>query len=63
MRYVWVLAWALPWFLFSSLSVPALTQQPMKGDKSWTDLEKVLDDVNQQWLIGLAIVLQRESSN
>lgn len=43
-------AWVLAWFLFSSFSVPALAQQPIKGAKSWTDLEKVLDDVNQQWL-------------
>ena len=27
-----------------------MAQEPIKGDKSWTDLEKVLDDVNQQWL-------------
>jgi hypothetical protein len=46
MRYVWVLAL----FVFSSLSVPALAQQPMQGSKGWTDLERVLDDVNQQWL-------------
>jgi hypothetical protein len=46
LRYLWVLAW----FLLLSLSVPVSAQQPIKGDQSWTDLEKVLDDVNQQWL-------------
>lgn len=46
MRYVWVMAL----FVFSSLSVPAVAQQPTKGSKAWTDLERVLDDVNQQWL-------------
>ncbi len=38
-------------FALVSFSVPAHAQQTMKmGDKSWTELEKVLDDVNQQWL-------------
>ena len=46
MRLIWVLAM----ILFSGLSVPALAQQPMKGDKNWNELEKVLDDVNNQWL-------------
>lgn len=31
--------------------MPAHAQQSMKmGDKNWMELEKVLDDVNQQWL-------------
>jgi hypothetical protein len=33
-----------------SVSLPASAQQPMKGDKDWMALEKVLDDVNNQWL-------------
>ena len=38
-------------FALVSFSVPARAQQTIKmGDKSWTELEKVLDDVNQQWL-------------
>ena len=38
-------------FALVSFSVPAHAQQTMKtGDKSWKELEKVLDDVNQQWL-------------
>jgi len=38
-------------FALLSFSAPAHAKQTMKmGDKSWTELEKVLDDVNQQWL-------------
>jgi hypothetical protein len=47
MRYAWVLVL----FALSGFSLPASAQQPMmKGDKSWNDLEKVLEDVNNQWL-------------
>jgi hypothetical protein len=46
MRYVWVPLF----FVLSNFSLTASAQQPMKGDKSWTDLEKILEDVNQQWL-------------
>jgi Domain of unknown function (DUF4440) len=46
MRYVWVPLL----FVLSNFSLTASAQQPMKGDKSWTDLEKILEDVNQQWL-------------
>jgi hypothetical protein len=35
----------------SSLSVPVMAQEKMTmGDKNWVALEKVLDDVNNQWL-------------
>jgi len=38
-------------FALLGFSAPARAQQTMKmGDKSWTELEKVLDDVNNQWL-------------
>jgi len=38
-------------FALVTLSEPAHAQQAMKmGDKNWAELEKVLDDVNQQWL-------------
>ena len=46
MRKVLVLAL----LVFPSLAVPALAQQPVKGDKNWTELEKVLWDADQQWL-------------
>jgi len=49
MRYLWVLVL----FLLSGilLPAPASAQQTMtKGDKNWMELEKVLDDANQQWL-------------
>jgi hypothetical protein len=35
----------------SSLSIPLMAQEKMAmGDKNWVALEKVLDDVNNQWL-------------
>src|SRR5882762_9312283 len=35
----------------SSLSIPLMAQEKMTmGDKNWVALEKVLDDVNNQWL-------------
>ena len=38
-------------FVLLSFSVPASAQQTMtKGDKNWMDLEKLLWDVEQQWL-------------
>ena len=37
-------------FFFSGVPVSTPAQQPAKGDKNWTDLEKVLEDVNLQWL-------------
>jgi Domain of unknown function (DUF4440) len=38
-------------FVVSILSVPVLAQEKMTmGDKNWVALEKVLDDVNNQWL-------------
>jgi hypothetical protein len=46
-------AWVLVLFVLSSFSMPAGAQaQEMmsKGDKNWVALEKVLDDVNNQWL-------------
>jgi hypothetical protein len=44
-------AWVLVLLVLSSYSVPASAQQAgAKGDKKWADLEKVLEDVNQQWL-------------
>src|SRR6202049_1933275 len=46
MRYASVLVL----FVLSSISVPAFAQNTSKGDKNWKDLEKVLEDVNQQWL-------------
>src|SRR5947209_2037352 len=47
MRHVSVLAL----LALSSFSAPAFSQQAMKmGDKDWVALEKVLDDVNNQWL-------------
>jgi hypothetical protein len=47
MRYASVLALLLLW----SFPAPAFSQQSMKmGDKDWVALEKVLDDVNNQWL-------------
>jgi hypothetical protein len=36
--------------LFACISQPVAAQQPRKDDKTWTDLEKVLEDVNLQWL-------------
>jgi hypothetical protein len=37
--------------LVSCLSIPAMAQEKMTmGDKDWVALEKVLDDVNNQWL-------------
>lgn len=46
MRYASVLAL----FVVSSISVPAFAQDTNKTGKNWKDLEKVLEDVNQQWL-------------
>jgi hypothetical protein len=47
MRYAWVVVL----FIFSTFSAPACAQQTMSmGDKNWVTLEKVLDDVNNQWL-------------
>jgi hypothetical protein len=47
MKYAWVVAL----LAFVSFSAPASAQRSMKmGDKSWNELEKTLDDVNQQWL-------------
>ena len=47
MRYPSLLAL----LVFSSFPAPAFSQQTMKmGDKDWVALEKVLDDVNNQWL-------------
>ena len=47
MRYAIVLAL----LALSICPVPAFSQQAMKmGDKDWVALEKVLDDVNNQWL-------------
>ena len=47
MRY----ASALALLALSTFSAPAFSQQAMKmGDKDWVALEKVLDDVNNQWL-------------
>jgi len=47
MRYASVLAL----LVLSSFPAPAFSQQTMKmGDKDWVALEKVLDDVNNQWL-------------
>ena len=38
-------------FVLSGLSVPLAAQEKMTmGDKKWVALEKVLDDVNNQWL-------------
>jgi len=35
----------------SSVSIPLMAQEKMTmGDKNWVALEKVLDDVNNQWL-------------
>jgi hypothetical protein len=43
--------WALVLFILSCLPIPAFAQKSMTmGDKNWVALEKVLDDVNQQWL-------------
>jgi hypothetical protein len=42
--------WFLTLFFFSGFSAPTSAQQPVKGDKAWTELEKVLEDVNLQWL-------------
>jgi hypothetical protein len=37
--------------MLGSFPAPALSQQTIKmGDKDWVALEKVLDDVNNQWL-------------
>jgi hypothetical protein len=34
-----------------AVSSPAFAQDSMnKGDKSWTDLEKQLADINDQWV-------------
>src|SRR6266403_5541689 len=47
MRYASLLAL----LVLSSFRAPAFSQQTMKmGDKDWVALEKVLDDVNNQWL-------------
>jgi hypothetical protein len=47
MRYASVFAL----LVLSSFPAPAFSQQTMKmGDKDWVALEKVLDDVNNQWL-------------
>src|SRR5882672_3718378 len=47
MRYASLLAL----LVLSSFPAPAFSQQTMKmGDKDWVALEKVLDDVNNQWL-------------
>jgi len=47
MRYASVLVL----LVVSSFPAPAFSQQTMKmGDKDWVALEKVLDDVNNQWL-------------
>ena len=47
MRYASVFAL----LVLSSFSAPAFSQPAMKmGDKDWIALEKVLDDVNNQWL-------------
>ena len=47
MKYMWVLVL----FVIASFSVPAQAQSSIpKGSKEWVALEKVLDDVNQQWL-------------
>jgi Domain of unknown function (DUF4440) len=47
MRYASVLAL----LVFSIFPAPAFSQQTMKmGDKDWVTLEKLLDDVNNQWL-------------
>src|ERR1700680_1008404 len=46
MRYASVLVL----FVLSNISVPAFAQNISKSDKNWNDLEKVLEDVNQQWL-------------
>src|SRR3979490_175420 len=47
MRYASVIAL----LVLSSFPAPAFSQQAMKmGDKDWVALEKVLDDVNNQWL-------------
>jgi len=38
-------------FFISSVSIPMMAQKKMAmGSKSWVALEKVLDDVNNQWL-------------
>jgi hypothetical protein len=38
-------------FFISSMSIPMMAQEKMAmGSKSWVALEKVLDDVNNQWL-------------
>jgi uncharacterized protein DUF4440 len=47
MRFISVVALLVA----SSLSIPMMAQEKMKmGDKDWIALEKVLDDVNNQWL-------------
>jgi len=47
MRYAGVLVL----LVVSNFSAPTFAQKTMsKGDKDWAALEKVLDDVNQQWL-------------
>jgi hypothetical protein len=47
MKYAWIVAL----LALACFSAPTSAQQTMKmGDKSWNDLEKTLDDVNQQWL-------------
>jgi hypothetical protein len=44
-------AWIVTLLLLSSFALPASAQQTMvKGDQNWNELEKVLDDVNNQWL-------------
>src|SRR5713101_9478231 len=47
MRYAGVLVL----LVISNFSAPMFAQKTMsKGDKDWVALEKVLEDVNQQWL-------------
>ena len=47
MRYLWVAVL----LALASFPLPASSQQTMtKGDKDWVALEKVLEDVNLQWL-------------
>src|SRR5579872_3261198 len=36
--------------ILSRILAPAFAQDSSKSDKNWKDLEKVLEDVNQQWL-------------
>jgi hypothetical protein len=44
-------AWMILLLVMSSLSVSAFAQQTMsKGDKNWSELERVLWNAEQQWL-------------